>query len=176
MIPWTTLTEKERWALVAHLKTLTPAFAEQSPTKPLEVPKPPAETAALSASGKTIYERAHCGDCHGASGHGDGAVGAALQDRAGNPVRPRDFSTGRFRRGTRLEEIFLSLRTGFDGTPMGSYATILSPEESWAVAAYIRTMVPKRRAGAQGMLCPTDGPRTDTEEQLGATIALSPAK
>ena len=48
---------------------------------------------------------------------------------------------GEFFRGTSARDIYLTLRTGMDGTPMGSYADGLTPRETWALAAYVRSLI-----------------------------------
>lgn len=173
MVPWVTLSEQKRWALVAHVKTLSPDFSEaEEPPTSIAVPPAPSETSELAERGRGIYERAKCADCHGASGRGDGPAAKTLTDEASRPIRPRAFSDGRFRRGTRMEDIYLTLRTGLDGTPMGSYAKALTPDETWAVAAHVRTFVPKKQAGPDGMTCPMMGGNTDSEEHLGMMICM----
>ena len=80
-------------------------------------------------------------ECHSQSGRGDGPSTASLKDAALFPIRPLDFGSGIFRRGSSLEDIFLTLRTGLNGTPMPSYAESLTPEQTWAVAAYVRSLI-----------------------------------
>ena len=53
----------------------------------------------------------------------------------------RDLEGGELLRGTSARDIFLTLRTGMDGTPMGSYADALSERETWALAAYVRSLM-----------------------------------
>ena len=45
-----------------------------------------------AAAGKATYET-NCSSCHGATGKGDGPVGAALPPQ----MKPRDFSVGEFK-------------------------------------------------------------------------------
>jgi hypothetical protein len=40
-----------------------------------------------------------------------------------------------------MADLFLTIRTGLDGTPMPSYAESLAPDQTWAVAAYVRSLV-----------------------------------
>ena len=61
-----------------------------------------------------------------------------------------------------MGDLWLTLATGFDGTPMPSYATA-SREDLWALAAWVRA-----RAGL-----PASGTRAlppDAEEQMGWRI------
>jgi mono/diheme cytochrome c family protein len=141
MVPWITLTEHDRWALVAYVEGFSPRFANEKRAAPLAVPSPPAETPGLIAQGQKMFTDAGCVECHGATGHGDGPSTPSLKDAAGLPIRPLDFRDGILRHGSRLEDIFLTLRTGLNGTPMPSYADSLTPEQTWAVAAYVRSLI-----------------------------------
>jgi hypothetical protein len=42
-----------------------------------------------------------------------------------------------------MEDLFLTLRLGLDGTPMAAYAN-LSDSDTWALAAYVRLLVRER--------------------------------
>lgn len=53
-----------------------------------------ASAAGDAAKGKTLYET-NCASCHGATGKGDGPVGAALPE-----PKPRDFTAGAFKLDT----------------------------------------------------------------------------
>jgi mono/diheme cytochrome c family protein len=145
MVPWITFSEYDRWALVAYVETFSPRFAHDARPPALEMTTPPPETPQLFAQGRRLYGDAGCVECHGVAGLGDGPSSPTLADATGLPIRPTDFSTGIFRRGSRRQDIFLTVRTGLDGTPMPSYADSLSTEQTWAIAAFIRSLI----AGSQ---------------------------
>ena len=42
-----------------------------------------------------------------------------------------------------MEDLYLTLRTGLEGTPMAAYDT-LRDDEIWALAAYVRSLVRER--------------------------------
>jgi mono/diheme cytochrome c family protein len=96
-----------------------------------------------AAAGKTVYTT-NCFSCHGATGKGDGPVGAAL-----NP-KPRDFSTGDFKfdankDGTPGEDADLTLviKTGaaaYGGSPLMAPWPTLSDADVANVIAYIRSL------------------------------------
>jgi mono/diheme cytochrome c family protein len=144
MLPATELAVEQRWALVYHVKTLCSRFHDEPPRLSVRVPPPPAETAELRARGHALYHQLRCVSCHGDAGAGDGpaapSYAASDKDR---PVRIRDFTRGRFIRGAELADIYLTLSTGLDGTPMGSYGA-LPPPDLWALAAYVRDLVRER--------------------------------
>jgi mono/diheme cytochrome c family protein len=140
MIPWRGLPEDERWALVDFIKSFSVRFREERPGPRVVVPASPADEAALVPEGRTLFARVRCGACHG--GDADAVASAALLARdPQRKVRIRPLATGVFLRGASLRDIYTTLQTGMDGTPMGSYAEALSPAQTWAVAAYVRTLI-----------------------------------
>jgi len=84
--------------------------------------------------GRKLYE-ANCASCHGLSGRGDGL--AKPLDEQGKPINVRDLTTGAFRGGTKVEEIFKRIRCGVPGTPM-SAAVAPTDEEVWQIVYYVR--------------------------------------
>lgn len=144
---WGSLTEQERWDLVAYVKTLSPVFREQAVPAPTPVPRPPRPTPALLALGRTLYTEAECLKCHGPAGRGDGPAADTLRDDWGYPIVPYDFTVpGRMKGGSRVEDVYRTLRNGIGGTPMPSYADSLSEEETWALAHYVLSLAPARPA------------------------------
>ena len=141
MVPWISLSEEQRWALVAYVENFSSKFASDSRTAPIPIPSHAAETPELVAQGRKLFNDSGCVECHGPIGHGDGPATPSLKDAAGLSIRPLDFGSGIFRRGSSMEDIFLTLRTGLNGTPMPSYADSLTPDQTWAVAAYVRSLI-----------------------------------
>ena len=162
MIPWSWLPEPERWAVLEHVKGFSPRFREEGAGEPVTLPDPPPETPELVVRGEEAWRRNGCAKCHGETGEGDGPSAPTLRRDGGRPIRPLPFSGGRFLRGSSLRDLWLTLVTGLDGTPMPSYATA-SADEIWALAAWVRA-----RAGL-----PATGPRQlppDPEERMGWRI------
>ena len=143
MLPWKALSEEERWALVYQLKSLSVRFREEQPAHPITVPAPPKEDRPLRERGATLYRNLLCARCHGDEGAGNGAAARAYERTDERQVRVRDFTRGRFIRGAEMEDLYLTLRTGLDGTPMGAYDA-LRDDEVWAIAAYVRSLVRER--------------------------------
>jgi mono/diheme cytochrome c family protein len=143
MVPWITLSETDRWALVAYVESFSPRFAHEARPTAVKVTTPPLETPRLIAKGQKLFGDAGCTDCHGARGLGDGPSSPGLVDAAGRPIRPLDFSIRVFRRGSSIDDIFLTLRTGLNGTPMPSYADSLTADQTWAIAVYVRSLIAK---------------------------------
>ena len=135
MPSWAALSEQDRKALIAYVKSLSPVFAEAG--APVPIPKSPKRTPQLLALGKKFYTEAGCFDCHGTSGKGDGPSAATLKDEWGYPILPYDFTIpGRMKGGSTAKDIYRTLQVGIGGTPMPSYGDSLTEEETWALAYY----------------------------------------
>ena len=90
--------------------------------------------------GKAVYD-AHCVECHGTTGQGDGPAAAQLKPH------PRDFTSGKYKiRSTETgsiptdDDVIRSVRQGLYGTAMPAWDRILSDAEITDVAAYVRTL------------------------------------
>jgi cytochrome c oxidase cbb3-type subunit I/II len=112
-------------------------FVEEPPGPPFYIGTPPAASAALVTHGKDVWQQAKCWECHGNSGKGDGDRAAGLKDDFGFPIRPADLTSGQFKSGPKVEDIFRTMSTGLSGTPMPSYRDSLSEGDRWALAYYV---------------------------------------
>jgi mono/diheme cytochrome c family protein len=167
-VPWVSLSENERWVLVAFVEGFSPRFAGEARLTPVIVPKPPLESRELVHEGMKLYSE-DCAACHGAKGRGDGPA-VVNPSKLRNP--PRDFTSGLFKRGSDMEDIYLTLRTGLDGTPMLSFAKALTPDQAWAVAAYVRTLIISPRPIARAMRPMMMGGSANEQERLGMIIDM----
>jgi mono/diheme cytochrome c family protein len=147
MPSWASLSEGDRWDLVAYVKSLSPRFSEEKPGTPIRVPTPPSRSPRLVALGEAFYRDAGCFDCHGPTGRGDGPAAATLKDDWGYPIVPYDFTTpGRMKGGSTLKDIYRTLSVGIGGTPMPSYADSLDERERWELAHYVLSLAGQRVA------------------------------
>lgn len=114
----------------------------------IPVPPSPPVTAQMLADAKARYEK-ECAACHGVDGTGNGPSSGTLHDWQFDEIRPRDFTTGLFRAGSRPEDLYMRMKTGLNGTPMP--ATPGQPDEVWGLAHYILSL---KRPGNQVMRMP----------------------
>ena len=150
MPPWQfLLSEEDRWALVAHLKTLSDKFESQGEGTPVDLGTEPASVSEeMLARGREMYTKAQCGKCHGEEGYGDGPSALTLVDAFGNSIPPRNYhKAGDFKRGHTLRDIALTIHTGNNGTPMPAFDEALGEEEVWDLAAYVHSLAEPRFAG-----------------------------
>ena len=141
------LTETERWAVIAYIKTFVPEFEdpELDPVKTSKVVKLPANrppfSEELAAKGKAVFERAKCWECLGKSGRGDGQKSFDRKDDWGFPIRIRNVThPWKIKAGADPEDIYMRFSTGISGTPMPSFVKALSEDERWQLANFIKSL------------------------------------
>lgn len=137
MPTWHELPEKDRITAIAYLKTFSSRWKEEKPEPPIVIGDPPKPTPELLARGKELYAQAKCFQCHGDGGKGDGPSAAELRDDLKFPIRPADFTKGQFKGGGDVRDIYRTMTTGLDGTPMPSFADSMKEDERWAISYYV---------------------------------------
>lgn len=141
MPSWASLSEEDRWALVAYLKALSPRFQDEEAEGLLDVPAEPAMTAESVARGADVYKLMKCAECHGEKGLGDGPSSDTLKDNWGYPVKAFNFTTGyKMRGGGSAPDIFRTFTMGLEGTPMPAYGPILTERQSWDLVHYVQSL------------------------------------
>jgi cytochrome c oxidase cbb3-type subunit 2 len=133
------LGERDRWAVVEHVKSLNQRFAREA-RAPITIPPPPAATAQAIERGRQAYRKAGCAECHGATGRGDGPRSAQLTDWRGHLLRPADLSSAQLIGGSEPVRIYRTLMAGLDGTPMPQGDKFFTAEEAWDVVEFIRAL------------------------------------
>ncbi len=147
------LSEKERWAVTEYLKTFSKRFNNEKIPKPLPIPPKPAFTPELVALGRSTYTEAGCSQCHGLGGKGDGPSAFGLKDEWRNPITPADLTEKPFKSGPEPEDLYRTLSTGLNGTPMPSYANALTPKQRWGLVFYILSIATEEKPrGMMGLV------------------------
>jgi cytochrome c oxidase cbb3-type subunit 2 len=136
------LPEGDRLAVVQYLKSFSPRFATESPAPAVVVPTAPPRSGALVERGSHLYRELGCVACHGGRGRGDGPSALGLKDYWDWPTRPSDLSWRPLRRGSRLEDMYLTVATGLSGTPMPYSSGSLDSRQIWALVYYLDSLVP----------------------------------
>lgn len=134
MVAMDHLTDAEIADVIAHIKTFSPKWKE-GPGEPIKIEKP-ANFADLAKEGPDAYKMAGCAQCHGGAGRGGGPSSAQLTQN-GRPTKPADLSLRPFKSGDTPEDIYRTLATGLDGTPMFSLRDVLDPPQIWKVVAQV---------------------------------------
>ncbi len=98
---------------------------------------------AAASRGKQIYD-AHCVECHGTSGKGDGPASHLMTPR------PRDFTSAKYKiRSTETgslptdDDLLRSVRQGLYGSAMPGWQKILPEDDVRAVVDYVKTLSPR---------------------------------
>ncbi|MGR3310413.1 MAG: c-type cytochrome, partial [Candidatus Brocadiales bacterium] len=151
MPAWHEFGEQERSSLVTYLKAFSEDFEyiPEEEVERVEIEAAPQLDDEALKQGRELYVKMKCIECHGENGKGNGpAVGTHIDDW-GQAIFPANLTEGwKFRRGNTITDVFTTFSTGFNGTPMPSYADSLSSEERWALAHYISTLSAKSSSNA----------------------------
>ena len=144
------LSAEERWAVIAYIKSFSDVF-QQEAAKPLPIglPSIPPTPESL-ATGGALYRSLECFVCHGPSGGGDGPLAEAgnLRDGIGLLIAATDLTNrASYKNGASPRDIYRTLITGLDGTPMPSYAGQFAGKEEqlWHVVNYLLSLSPEAR-------------------------------
>jgi DMSO reductase family type II enzyme heme b subunit len=145
MPAWPSFSDAEIADLACYLKGFNPDFADTSiHPKQVPIPKAPAWSAASAEQGRAVYAENKCMDCHGKTGRGDGESAPTLKDDWGNPIRPADLAKRwTFRGGAEREDIYRTIVTGLNGTPMPSFASSISEADRWKLVDFVYSLSPK---------------------------------
>jgi mono/diheme cytochrome c family protein len=180
MPAWPKFSDEQLSDLAYYVQSFSPDFANaELVPKPVDLPKPPAPVKDAATTGKSMYEDSGCLKCHGNKGRGDGQSAPTLKDDWGHPIKPADLSQRwTWRGGGTRADLYRTLSTGFNGTPMPSYADALTPEQRWLLVDYIMSLGPETPAYANLIVAkhlddPIDLHKTD-EAFANAPVARLP--
>lgn len=142
MPTFTTLRETEVRAVAEYVKSFSPRWAKpENHAAPVPLPAPPGwfddadELVLRAAKGKKLFTTA-CAPCHGANGDGHGPSAPELKDSFGEPIPPSDLRKP-LRCGPEPKDIYRTLVTGLDGTPMPTFAGALPEQQLWEIIAHV---------------------------------------
>ncbi len=137
------LREEELAALLVYLKQLSRSWNDPAlAASPLPIPEVPGwfanptEKAAHAKRGAVRFATT-CAVCHGESGRGDGPGGGGLLDAWGFPIRPADLQAPHLKSGDSPRDVYRTVATGLNGTPMIGFAELLTPEDIWELVAFL---------------------------------------
>jgi cytochrome c oxidase cbb3-type subunit 2 len=151
MIARSDLSESERIGVMQYIKTFFPRFATETPRRLAPTPRPQ-KTSALLTQGRDLYRDADCIACHGEHGRGDGRSSADMKDDWGWPIVVGDLTWRPLKRGSALEQTYLTIAGGLSGTPMPAFGDSLNPNQVWSLVYYLESLVPAERRLAPGQL------------------------
>ncbi len=150
MPPWTRFTDDQVNDIVEYVKSFEEETFEFE-TETFQISEALAVSDELLKKGAEIFDKAKCWECHGKSGRGNGEKG--WQDKFKNDWGTRAYPTDltqswEYRGGAAVEDIYRTVTSGFDGTPMASFQTSYSDEERWALTHFLRSLQTERKTGS----------------------------
>jgi mono/diheme cytochrome c family protein len=144
------LTEEETWSVVEYVKTFSERFKNEVP-KPAIDPGPiSAATPESIADGEKLYKEMQCQSCHGTDLKGEGSLASELFDIWDHRVFVYDLSNpNAYKFGYQPKDIYMTLTTGIDGTPMKNYGH-LTDQERWDITNFIYSKIEKGKIKSSG--------------------------
>jgi mono/diheme cytochrome c family protein len=137
MLPQLQLSKEQRWAVTRYLKTLVSLQVGADSLEAVPIPEPPKVSEELIARGREAYSDLGCGKCHGADGRGRGPSAEEIRDYKDRPIKPTDLTLTPNKRSNTPEDLYRTLVTGINGTPMPAYGGILPAEQLWGLVYYV---------------------------------------
>jgi DMSO reductase family type II enzyme heme b subunit len=143
MPAWNVLPERDRWNLVAYLKTFAPEAFKEPPRKQ-DLPPEVGASAESIKRGREMFEAIECNKCHGDAGRADGPSRPELKDDWGHPIRPANLTKRwTFRGGARSQDVAMRIALGVLGTPMPAFLeSVEKPEDIWHLTNYVLSLGP----------------------------------
>jgi DMSO reductase family type II enzyme heme b subunit len=173
MPPWAMLSERDRWNLVAYIKTFAGDKLKEAPKK-ADLPKEVAVSSESLKRGQEMYEAIECFKCHGVQGRADGPSRAELKDDWDMPIKPANLTKRwTFRGGASRTEIATRIAVGVKGTPMPAFLdSVEKPEDIWHLTNFVESLGPASPAHATLVsVVPVGAPiPDDPNAELWATI------
>ena len=140
MPSWKTLSEEDRWQVIDYIKTFNKGFLNNK-REEIEIAKEIPETSETINKGEKLFMEAKCFLCHGNKGRGDGKITVTMNTEWNMPYKARDLTKRwLYKGGNSTGDIYRTISTGFNMTPMGAYKEYLSDEERWCLAHYVRSI------------------------------------
>ncbi len=162
------LTDDEIDGLIEYIK----AFSEETfefPGEPIEIGEAPPVTDELIEKGKKLFKDSKCWECHGKYGRGDGEKGwqEKFKDDWGERIYPTSLTNPwEIRNGSTVKDLYRSVTTGLDGTPMASFENAYSNDDRWALAHFLKSIQIKRHFGHFLKMHKVSNIPSSTEDEL----------
>ena len=142
MPAWYAIGHRAHRDLIAYIQTFSPRWESEKPQPPIDIPAEPVYSQESVDRGRAVYEQNECAKCHGEEGHGDGPSSGNLTDDWGNAIFPYDLTMGHIKCGDSGTDIYRVFMTGLSGTPMPSFARVITSTDAWDLVHYIESLSP----------------------------------
>jgi len=170
MEPWKRFSNNEIKNIVEHLKNFSPDAFEFT-GEPIAIKNPPLATEEIIKNGRRLFKEAKCRECHGNAGRGNGTKGwkKTFKDDWGEKIYPANHTHGwELKNGSSVEDIFRTITTGIDGTPMPSHQDSYTDDQRWALAYFVKSLQIKRKISSVVNAVEVDDIPSSLEDELWA--------
>ena len=135
------LNDDQIWQLVHYIKTFSIDFDDYPAEQEFVLEGKIEMTPESIARGAEVYEKAECAKCHGVGGRGDGPSAPTLEDEWEFRIFPADLTQPwNLRGGGSVEDLYRTITTGVNGTPMPSFPDAWNAEDLWNLANYLHSL------------------------------------
>jgi len=135
------LRDEQVWQLVDYVKSFSPDFEDYPAEQQFLLEGKIDASPESLGRGAEVYEKAECAKCHGASGRGNGPSAEELEDEWQFKIYPADLTQPwTLRGGGSVEDLYRTVATGVNGTPMPSFSDAWSQEDLWHLANYLASL------------------------------------
>jgi cytochrome c oxidase cbb3-type subunit 2 len=148
------LSEEDVSSLIVFIRSLSREWdKEELRAEPFDLPKTPhwfadaSEKSEHAEAARGVFE-ATCAVCHGSGGKGDGPGSKGLVDIWGNAITPATLAAEHHKSGDDPDDLYRTIATGLNGTPMVGYGSQFKPEEIWDLVAFVMEL--PREKGDEG--------------------------
>lgn len=138
------LSDRDITSLIVYLQGFSKNWKDaELQAEALQLPELPAwfrdtdQLAKNADAGATKFAQL-CSTCHGPKGKGDGIAAKGLIDFWENPIVPADLTNEHHKSGDAPTDLYRTIATGLNGTPMIGFADTLSEEVIWNLVAFIK--------------------------------------
>ena len=126
-------------SLVEFIKTFSSRFSMELPGRKTFISMEPPFDSLSIAYGKELYQELRCGKCHGEDGGKEGKLSETLKNFRDTPSFVYDLRRkNSYKSGSSGADIYRTLVTGLDGSPMNAYDHI-SNFELWNVIHFLQS-------------------------------------
>ncbi len=138
---WNTLSVEQRWQVIHYIKTFNADFKGNDSRKEIAASGGSAATPESVVRGKTLFKEAKCFLCHGEDGKADGKITTTLKGKWDIPFKARNLTQSwMFKGGNAPEDIYRTVTSGINETPMGAYADYLTDDDRWHLSHYVKSI------------------------------------
>ena len=144
------LSEEETWSVVEYIKGFSKRFKREAAKSAIDPGPVPSATPESIASGEKLYKEMRCQGCHGTDLKGEGTQAEQLFDIWDHRVFVYDLSNpNTYKFGHQPTDIYMTLTTGIEGTPMKNYSH-LTDKERWDLTTFIGSRIDTGRVRESG--------------------------